>query len=253
MTNNLPLVTIITVVLNGEKYIESAIKSVINQTYKNIEYIILDGQSKDKTIDIIRKYSNHISFFESKKDNGLYEAINRGIRIAKGSYIKILNSDDVLEPNAIEENINAFNEIDKKKQKYVVNSYLKRIDINGNFLSIWDNKGKIIKGYDQFLHPTWLVPKSIYNEFGCYSETYKVSADYEYYLRLKSMGVIFKTIKKPLVMFRLGGVSYGFEGMKEDLEINLRYANIFSAYWHYFKNLILKRLKGYKDKFFGHD
>ena len=67
------------------------------------------------------------------------------------------------------------------------------------------------------------------------------------------MGVIFKTIKKPLVMFRLGGVSYGFEGMKEDLEINLRYANIFSAYWHYFKNLILKRLKGYKDKFFGHD
>ena len=129
-----PLVSIITVVLNGERHIESAIQSVINQTYKNIEYIILDGQSTDKTVDIIKKYENYISFFESKKDNGLYQAINRGIEISKGSYIKILNSDDILDSRAIEENLKAFEE-EKNSNCFVVNSYLKRIDLDGNFLS----------------------------------------------------------------------------------------------------------------------
>ena len=250
---NRPLVSIITVVLNGERHIESAIQSVINQTYKNIEYIVLDGKSIDKTIDLIKKYENYISFFESKKDNGLYQAINRGIEISKGSYIKILNSDDILDSRAIEENIKAFNEIEDDIGKYVVNSYLDRIDLLGNSLSIWDNKGKIIKGYDQFLHPTWLVPKSIYNEFGYYNEDYKVSSDYEYYLRLKSNGILFKTIKKPLVKFRLAGASYGLQGMKEDLDINLKYTNIYSSYWHYYKNTTFKVLKLIKDKLLGND
>ena len=247
-----PLVSIITVVLNGERHIESAIQSVINQTYKNIEYIILDGQSEDNTIDIIKKYENYISFFESKKDNGLYEAINRGIELSKGSFIKILNSDDMLDPIAIEENLKVFEE-EGGSNSFVVNSYLKRIDLNGNFLSIWKNKGKIINGYDQFLHPTWLVPKAIYNKFGYYDESYKVSSDYEYYLRLKFNDVLFKTIKHPLVMFRVAGLSYGLKGMKEDLEINLKYTNIFSSYWHYYKNTILKVLKSIKDKLLGND
>jgi len=158
----------------------------------------------------------------------------------------------MLDPIAIEENLKVFEEEDGSNS-FVVNSYLKRIDLNGNFLSIWKNKGKIINGYDQFLHPTWLVPKAIYDKFGYYDESYKVSSDYEYYLRLKFNDVLFKTIKHPLVMFRVAGLSYGLRGMKEDLDINLKYTNVFSSYWHYYKNTILKVLKSIKDKLLGND
>tara|TARA_X000000368_G_scaffold89881_1_gene68582 strand:- start:18348 stop:19109 length:762 start_codon:yes stop_codon:yes gene_type:complete len=249
-TQSKPLVTIITVVLNGEKFIEDAIKSVMNQTYKNIEYIILDGKSVDKTIDIIKKYEEFITFFESNKDNGLYSAINKGIKISSGEFIKILNSDDKLHPEAIEKNIDLFMKEDNLNHNFVVNSYLERIDLNGKRLAIWDNKGKIINGYEQFLHPSWLVPKRIYEDNGLYNEEYKVSADYEYYLRLKSKKINFRTIQIPLVSFRPGGISYGFKGMKEDLDINLKYFNFIISYWHYVKNVGFKTLKLIKDSIF---
>ena len=87
-----PLVSIITVVRNGEKYLEQTIKSVLNQSYKNIEYLIIDGDSKDKTLKIIKKYNNKIDYWVSQKDNGLWEAMNKGIKLARGSIIGIINS-----------------------------------------------------------------------------------------------------------------------------------------------------------------
>ena len=96
-----PLVSIITVVRNGEKYLEQTIKSVLNQSYKNIEYLIIDGDSKDKTLKIIKKYNNKIDYWVSQKDNGLWEAMNKGIKLARGSIIGIINSDDTYNKNAV--------------------------------------------------------------------------------------------------------------------------------------------------------
>ena len=98
---NKPLISIITVVKNNEKYLEQTIKSVLSQEYKNFEYIIIDGGSTDKTISIIKKFSNEIDYWLSENDHGIYDAFNKGMQLAKGDFIGIVNSDDTLERNAL--------------------------------------------------------------------------------------------------------------------------------------------------------
>ena len=100
-----PKTSIITVCYNSVKTIEDTIQSVISQTYSNIEYIIIDGKSSDNTLDIVNKYKTHIAKIVSEQDNGLYDAINKGIDLATGEIIAILNSDDIYEDNLVIENI----------------------------------------------------------------------------------------------------------------------------------------------------
>ena len=115
-----PLFSIITVVLNGEKYIEETIKSVLSQSFKNYEYIVLDGVSTDKTVDIIKKYEKKISYWSSQKDKGIYDAFNKGIKIAKGKFICIVNSDDILKKNALK----------------IISKYIKKIQMLTFFLEV---------------------------------------------------------------------------------------------------------------------
>lgn len=89
-----PLITVITVVFNGEKYLEETIESVLNQTYDNIEYIIIDGESTDGTLDIIHKYTDRIDYWLSEKDHGIYDAMNKGIGLATGDWILFIGADD---------------------------------------------------------------------------------------------------------------------------------------------------------------
>lgn len=103
-----PLVSIITVVFNGEKYLEQTILSVLNQTYSNIEYIIIDGGSSDATLDIINKYTDKIDYWVSEPDSGIYDAMNKGISLATGQLIGIINSDDWYELDAVEEIVRAY-------------------------------------------------------------------------------------------------------------------------------------------------
>lgn len=96
-----PLVSIITVVLNGEKYLEETILSVLNQTYDNVEYIIIDGGSTDGTLDIIKKYEHAIDYWVSERDRGIYDTMNKGITVASGEWIELLNAGDFYESGAI--------------------------------------------------------------------------------------------------------------------------------------------------------
>ena len=107
------LITIITSVLNGEKHLEETILSIINQTYKNIEYIIVDGGSTDGTIDIIKKYEEHINYWSSEKDMGIYYGFNRGLAQTNGDMIGFVNSDDVLHEEAISTLVKYYNDYPK--------------------------------------------------------------------------------------------------------------------------------------------
>lgn len=100
-----PLVSVITVVYNGKGFIEETIQSVISQTYNNIEYIIVDGGSTDGTLDIIKKYENDINLWISEPDNGIYDAMNKGINLAKGEWLNFLNAGDSFVDNNVLENI----------------------------------------------------------------------------------------------------------------------------------------------------
>ena len=97
-----PLITIITVVLNDEKNIEKTILSVLEQNYKNIQYVIIDGDSSDQTKEIINKYRDKIDLFKSEKDNGIYDAFNKGLDLAQGDLIGFVNSGDTLTKDSLQ-------------------------------------------------------------------------------------------------------------------------------------------------------
>ena len=99
--NNQPIISIITVCFNSEKHIEDTIKSVLSQKYNNLQYIIIDGGSKDKTMNIINKYKKEISTIISEPDKGISDAFNKGIQHAKGDLVGIVNSDDILLPESL--------------------------------------------------------------------------------------------------------------------------------------------------------
>lgn len=110
---NDPLVSIITVCKNAETTIEKTIQSVICQTYDNIEFIIIDGKSSDKTIEIINSYKEYITYFISESDKGIADAWNKGIKKSNGSFIQLLNADDSLDEKKIEASINTFKQNNK--------------------------------------------------------------------------------------------------------------------------------------------
>lgn len=151
-----PLVSIITVVFNGAKYIEQTINSVINQSYKNIEYIIIDGASTDGTIDIIKQYENKISYWKSEKDKGIYFAMNKGISLANGELIGILNADDFYLPDTIKKIIDA----DKLFHTDIYYGDIQYVSENGKSISFAKPDIFKMKEMPAIFHPTCFVKKS---------------------------------------------------------------------------------------------
>ena len=198
-----PLVSIITPVLNGEKHIEETIKSVVNQTYTNIEYIIIDGCSTDTTISIINKYSQNISCFISEPDDGIYFAMNKGIGLSNGDIIGIINSDDYYALNAVE---------------LIVQNYLQscgQLVFYGNMMIIDEhNNKKYFKSEHKTMlsrlsmsisHPTVFVTNNIYTEFGGFDTTIFYSSDLHFIIKLLTNGVCFKKVNQLIASFRIGG------------------------------------------------
>ena len=178
-------VSIITVSFNAEETISDTIKSVINQDYENIEYIILDGASKDKTCSIIKSFGFKVAKFISEPDKGIYDAMNKGLALATGDIIGILNADDVYaDSNVISKVVNRFQE-DKVEGLYADLVYVKRDDTNkitrywrsGNY-----SKGKFLKGWMP-PHPTFFVKREIYEKYGNFNLGLRSAADYEIMLR----------------------------------------------------------------------
>ncbi len=214
-SKNRPLISIITVVFNGEKHLEQTIQSVINQTYDNVEYIIMDGGSTDGTLDIIKKYEEQIDYWVSEKDNGIYDAMNKGITLATGAIIGLINADDWYEKNTIEEIVDTFN-IDSHAD--IVYGLLRHIKNNIEYKIEAQNHNFLC---DRMIpHPTCFVKKTVYNKLNNYNIQYRAAADYDFMLRAKSANFNFIKIDEVLANFRIGGISNVSKmGAIESLEI----------------------------------
>ena len=236
-----PLITIITVSYNSEEFIEESILSVINQNYKNIQYIIIDGNSTDNTNIIINKYIEKIDLYISEKDDGIYDAINKGLSYARGDLIKILNSDDKLPFNSLNYVSNFFL---KKKLKatnslIIGNTYV--IDRNNQISSTINKLTKTIIGFESFNHPGWFITKEAKEICGFYSTNFKISSDFEYFLRLKKNNINVYYLNEVIACYRKGGrSSKDLIGPLEVLSIHFKYRLFFLGILVFLQHLILR-------------
>lgn len=203
-------VTIITVTLNSARFLEDCIQSVISQDYKNIEHIIIDGGSTDATLSIIEKYKGHIAAWVSEKDQGMYDAINKGMRMATGDIIGTLNSDDTLSgATVIEDIVNAFDE-QKVDSVYGDLVYVDQQNTQ-KIIRVWKGlpyKRRRYKHGWMPAHPTFYFKRELLEKFGYYETHYFTAADYEFMARyLFYFRISAYYIPKLIVKMRTGGMS----------------------------------------------
>jgi glycosyltransferase involved in cell wall biosynthesis len=209
-------ISIITVVLNNKETIQDAISSVLDQTYKDIEYIIIDGASTDGSIETIKSYGDKITKFVSEPDKGLYDAMNKGIKLATGDVIGILNSDDFyIDEFVIERVVREF------EKKQVDSVYADLVYVNP------ENLDKIVRYYDSShfnpqrfaygwmpAHPTFFVKRKAYEKYGVFRTDLKIAADFDILTRFLYIHKIsYSYIKEVLVKMRVGGVSTSFNSI----------------------------------------
>jgi len=199
-------VSIITVVYNGEKYLEQTIMSVLSQNYSNIEYIIIDGGSTDGTLGIIKKYENKLAYWISEKDNGIYDAMNKGIQHATGELIGLINSDDYYEPNSVSSIMNTYL---KNGKPDVLFGDMKLINTETNQSKIiFSSESKLNR--DMTLnHPTCFVRKILYTE-KLFDSSFKICADYDFITYMYKHNKSFKYIPEIIACMRIGGASDNF-------------------------------------------
>jgi glycosyltransferase involved in cell wall biosynthesis len=229
-------VSIITVCYNAASTIERTIKSVIDQTYKNIEYIIIDGGSSDGTTDIIRKYNKHINYWVSEPDRGIYDAMNKGISIASGDVIGIINADDYYRETSVEAAVDGFSSPNSPDIVY------------GDIILLHDSAKKMrrLKPSPRLggllnmsvFHPAVFAKKHCYDRFGVFDCNYRLSSDHELMLRFFCNNALFYYNPNVIVFFSNNGASFknAVTGIKETRDIAIKYGcNKACAYlWCYY-------------------
>jgi glycosyltransferase involved in cell wall biosynthesis len=248
-----PLVSIITVVYNDKKCLVETILSVINQTYDNVEFIIIDGGSTDGTLDIIRKYENCIDYWISEKDSGIYYAMNKGIKTVSGGWINFMNAGDSFYHSGMLQSIFFRKELHKSKLIYGnVSAYSKEY-------AIIRKVGRAMDPNDVYMtiptgHQAIFYSNLAFKEIGCYDTEYKVIADHEWFVRFyKKFGL------KELLYIDEIIANYLMEGFstqntllsaKERLNLNLNHfpfldkrKEVFKYYVRYLRAIVMQYVK----------
>lgn len=227
-TSNISL-SIITVTYNSELYIREVLNSVLAQGYHNYEYTIIDGGSEDTTIQIIEEmlpqFFGRLKYI-SEPDNGIYDAMNKGIRMASGDYIGIINSDDRYTDDCFTSVIRTIEESSSKPD--VVFSDLKRIDQNGSPCGIFVGDLKGLKRGMTVNHPTCFVRREAYEKYGIFDLKYRIVADYDLMLRIYHSGGTFVKCNTILAEYRDGGTSFNnYNSVLEKYRIQRKYYSYF--------------------------
>ena len=210
-------VSIITITYNAKNTIFNSLNSVFSQSYKNIEHIIVDGDSKDNTVKICKEF-NHISKLISEPDKGVYDAFNKGIKLATGDVIGFLNADDTFyNENSIQDIVDAFsnNEID------IVYGNLDYVNEEGKVIRNWISKPyekELVKKAWMPAHPSFYCKKEVYDRLGDYNDSFKIAGDFELCLRFLEVNKVSSYyLNNKLVKMLVGGISNN--GLKSKLTI----------------------------------
>lgn len=199
-----PKISIITSCYNSEKYMEQCIKSIVEQDYDNLEYIVIDGGSTDGTLDIIKKYRDKISYFVSEKDKGISDAFNKGIKAATGDIIGIINSDDYMMPNALKKVAAEYEEGVDVYRGYELLYYPSRKTTKAEYPN--NRFGSIPIG-NCICHEAAFITKDMYQRVGEYKTNFKYMMDIDLFMRMNRMGARHKFIDVCVLTFRVGGAS----------------------------------------------
>ena len=264
-----PLISIITVSLNGADFIEETIQSVISQTYPNKEYIIIDGGSTDGTVDIIKKYQSHLAYWHSRPDRGLAHAFNLGFEHSQGDWIIYLNSDDFfLEPTVLEKM--APHLLDQNQADVVIGQLIKMsrqknpqpLPLFCIHANPW--RWQEFRRYCSMPHQATFTHRSFFNRMGPFDESFKIAVDYEFFLRAgKELRCLYVPI--PLSGMRTGGIaSQSFlKTLRESQRAQLKnqaisawfsWVNLYFIFAHWFLSDVLHRkLDRFEDIIIGPD
>lgn len=244
-----PLVSIITAVYNGEKHLEETIQSIVNQTYANMEYIVIDGGSTDRTLEIIKKYDDKIDYWVSEKDQGISDAFNKGVRLAQGQYVNFQgDGDGFIASDSLEK---VFQDI-HSDQDVFVSAKIKRIDVLGNEIFVskqskYFNKRSLLFRMSM-PHQGLFTHIRYFKKYGLFDTKNTFSMDYEHLLR--SYNEFPKVVLRDVVVaqWRADGLGNGrtleifkeYDKIKRDNKV----ANIlvlkYIKYWIFFKHYIKK-------------
>lgn len=201
----LPLVSIITVCLNACSTLRQSMQSVFAQTYPNIEYLVVDGGSRDGTAALLAEHARGIDYYVSEPDKGLYQAMNKGLSLATGEYVLILNADDWYEPDCVAALVSAAT----CSNASVVSALARYVNpaANTNFVLRSMPFDESVRLRMPLRHETMLVPARLYNALGGYDESYKIIADFHFTIRAFEAGFTHYEVPRPLLHFRTSGVS----------------------------------------------
>lgn len=247
-----PFITIVTVCYNSERTIEKTLQSVLDQNFQDYEYLIIDGKSKDLTLDIIKKYEHLFKGrlkWISEPDKGIYDAMNKGIKMAKGIYVWLVNSDDYIEPNALEvisdfvkNNLNSkvisgtieyFNEETGKRKSFGYTSEESDLEFLRKRMGI--------------SHPATIVSKEIYEKYGTYDDRFFISADMDWFLRIKEHNIKINFIQDKLSNMSDGGISGQNDNIKKRIhDWKLLYSKHTKSKIEYWKLLLVRIITYYK-------
>lgn len=200
-----PKISIITITFNSGKTLERTIQSVVSQNYEHLEYLIIDGGSKDNTMDIVQKYQNHITFSISEPDKGISDAFNKGIRYATGDVIGIINSDDTLLPGALDAIADAY---DPAVDVYRGHTVYENINTGFRFSSKPSMEFPV-SDYMQIsvCHQGTFITKAAYSRGGGYKTDVRYIMDMDLLFRLYKMGCTFKYVPYDIAVFYSGGAT----------------------------------------------
>jgi glycosyltransferase involved in cell wall biosynthesis len=203
--NNRPIISVITVCRNAELTLLQTIKSMAAQTDRRFEYILVDGQSTDGTLKIVEAYGEHIDTWVSEADSGIYDAMNKGARLAKGEYLAFLNADDRYFPDTIE---TVIKHIEQSNAAVYHGNMVKERILQGKIYTREERPTPEIMRHGMgIFHPSSFVNASLFRDMKGFDTRYRLAADYDFFLRLWQSGASFHHIDQALSVFSLAGVS----------------------------------------------
>ena len=247
------LITVVTIVRNGEFEIEDTILSVVRDKPDWLEYIVIDGASTDGTLQVIGKYSKFIDCFVSEADSGIYDAMNKGVSLAGGRCIGLLNSGDIYERGALESVAEWLGQVDAKY--FVLAGGVRMVDSLGFQREVFVPGEDVLKRRFEIMplnHPAMFVSRSVYSDITLYDDSRRVSADYGFTLKILEHGVRVYFMPLVLVKMAAGGVSDSartlFVRLNESFSIRREYKSFSYCAFVYARELVSFLLRILRNK-----